>query len=152
VTNSTRLENYLQGKLTIDGSANHDSSFTPGYATPDENMFASGVVTIDSWCYYQWTRIGNIVTLNGTITSTSAPSNQARFPAPLQKASGSINPQGTAVAKDSPVSGYTTGYPTNAGSWYIDLIRTGKTSPSIGGDWDLGPNERIAFSISYELT
>jgi hypothetical protein len=152
MSNDTQLENYLQGKLTIDGADNHDSNFTPGYATPDENMFASGVVTIASWCYYQWTRIGNIVTLNGTITSTSAPFNQARFPAPLQKASGSINPQGTAVAKDSPASGYTTGYPKDAGSWYIDLIRTGKTTSSIGGDWDLGAGERIAFSISYELT
>jgi hypothetical protein len=160
------INGSIEGKLTINGSENNTnivaintdsvSNFTPIPVTSNNDMFASGSVTLTNasstvWCTYQWIRVGNMVFLNGKINNNlDVPFNTARFPAPLQGA-GTIDPQGTVVATSVPVSGAElTGRAVSAGpgTYFIDLIRTGKTNADLGNDWN-GAN--ISFSLSYRI-
>jgi hypothetical protein len=64
-------ENYLEGKLTIDGPANHtESTSVPAIASQvsNVNQFASGFVNTSTYSYL-WTRVGNVVTCTGSSTA-----------------------------------------------------------------------------------
>jgi hypothetical protein len=61
-------ENYLEGKLTIDGADNYiETTSAPAIASQvaDENQFMSGYVNHANYDYL-WTRVGNVVTCTGS--------------------------------------------------------------------------------------
>ena len=102
-------ENYLEGKLTIDGTDNYiETTSAPAIASQvaDENQFMSGYVNHTNYDYV-WTRVGNVVTCTG-----NAASSTSSIPIPIGTIGAFCTGSGAAGDSGSPgiyVSGITGG-------------------------------------------